>query len=209
MKFFDLFKSLLSKENQEEKIESNLESIKEDIIKEVAKYSMSVIEAGGIQVMSERKDNGDFLVYPVINSNTKKIVEDLYESRFTVVKDKEKEMINEYINELAEQSELPLLLGKAYEKSYHEWENEFYKDADDIEEEMWNFEIKGELKYKGFIEKAAENAANYKGSINFDITPELEHKEIELLPYIEHDENPNEVVSLKDGSIELVEIKDS
>ena len=206
MKFFDFFKSLFSKQDQDEKIESNLEDIKEDIIKEVAKYSMSVIEAGGIQVMSERKDNGDFLVYPVINSNTKKIVEDLYESKFTVVKDKEKKIIDEYINELAEQSELPLLLGKAYEKSYHEWEDEFYKDADAIEEEMWNFEIKGELKYKGFIEKAAENAANYKGSINFDITPELDHKEVELLPYVEHDEDPNEVVSLENGDIELIEV---
>lgn len=206
MKIIDFFKSLFDKGTDEEVLESNLDNIKEDIITEVAKYSMSVIESGGIQVMTERKDNGDFLVYPVINSKTKQIVHELYTNKYGNINDKDKANIDNYLDTLADTSDLPLLLGQAYMKSYKEWENEFYKDADSIEEEMWNFEIKGELKYKGFIEKAAENADNYKGSINFDITPELEHKEVELLPYVEHDENPDEVVSLENGDIELLEV---
>lgn len=206
MSIFEKLKSFFDRKNSNDIIIKNLNIIKNDLIEELSKYALNDINSSGKPVMMETDENDNLLVYPNKDDYLYDISYSIYINKFDNISNKIKEKIRDYVDELCS-CELAYNLGKLYSKEYHEWENEFYKDADSIEEEMWNFEIKGELKYKGFIERAAENADNYKGNINLDITPNLENKEIKLKPYIEHDEDPNEVVSLEDGSIELLPIE--
>ncbi len=205
MSLFEKLKSFFSRKDSKVEVVKNLNSIKDKLIDEIGTYALDNINNSHNPVMMETDIDGKFWVYPNPDDYYYDIAYRLYNENYnTNVSNKDKEVIRTYIDELCH-CELAYALGVRYQQEYSDWEDEYYKDADDIEEEMWNFEVKGELKYKGFIERAAENAANINTPVDLNITPNLEVKEIELHPYIEHDEDPNEIVSLEDGSIELVE----
>jgi len=158
-------------------------------------------------IMTEETEEG-LHAYPLIDEDLYKLVVYKYKSKFdnNIKPNTQIEIIN-WVDNLVYSNELSLKLGDAYNKSYREWEADFYKDADNIEEEMWRFENEGKLKYKGYIEEALEKAEEFKGNINYDITPNLLEQEQTIIPYIEHDESSDEVVSLEDSGIELVELE--
>lgn len=202
VKFFDKLFG-----NKEEKINNNLNKIRNQLIDDIIKYVIENNSSTPNMVMTENCKDGIFRAFPVIDSEILFRANMIYinkygEKNLKLILD----LVSKYIRDLCQSDDLTIKLGEAYNKAYHEWEEEYYKDADDIEEEMWHFETEGKSKYKGFLEQAAEHASDYKGTLDADVFPELAEKEVNLLPYIEHDENPNEIVSLEDGSIELEEL---
>ena len=206
MKIFDkLFSKIFIKND----IEGELDTIKDDIIDDIVTYTMSKVDQDANLIMTENTKEG-FKAYPLINEDLHRLVVYKYRNKYNEkIKTEDQIKVIDWTDKLIYTDELALKLGAKYNEEYTQWEEDYYKDADDIEEEMWRFENEGKVKYKGYIEQALEKADDFKGNINYDITPNLLEQEQEIRPYIEHDENPNEIVnsSIEAGDMELLEIE--